>query len=401
LSAASQFNNTGNVTMEGGLGNDYINLAGLSSGSARVDAGDGDDRVAFVDAGLYTVTLDGGAGLDTLKLQAFGASHIDIGGISTVQGAVLGQAASSFQNFEVFDLLLSAADDWVKLGAGNDRVWDYGGATRIRTGAGDDSVRATVDQTVLLDGGTGSDDLTIVIGSAGYVLTVDRVTGTITDNLGSVMTNFESIGVIGTALYAARVNLGQGSEGYFAINGHDTVFGYGGDDVIVGAVLANGGGGNDELQAATLDAVLSGGSGNDLMSVRSGGFGIATLNGNDGQDRIEMNWSSVAATGGADADTFVIGPSTGLAHRITDFASGSDALHIADARVTMLTALTTADLALQSATAATAQYILRQDAALGETRLYFDSDGTGSGAESLIVTFDGLITLAASDILIF
>ncbi len=390
----------GNVGLYGGASNDSFGIAGHSSGDILIDGGDGNDTIRSVDATRYHVTLDGGTGSDFLQIRIAGAAHIDAAGISTALEAVTPIQAVSFQNFEVFDIILSTARDWVKLGAGNDSIVDFGGGGAIRSGAGDDSVGLRIDKSVFADGGSGFDTVGVSVRTDNYTLTVNQITGIVTDNLGSTLKGFESVSVNAdfNVAFKCQINFGKGADNFFASIGQSTVMGFDGNDTIVGATLADGGNGNDELFAYGAGTVLMGGAGDDHLYTRAGN---TSMNGGDGLDRIEMDWNTCFATGGAGADTFVIGPTTGLDHRITDFVSGTDMLQLADSRVATLTVLGAGDLAWDVATAASAQYVAHYDAATNLTRLFFDDDGTGSAAAVLLVSLNGQINLQASDVWIF
>lgn len=78
----------GTTTVSGGAGNDTITHTGHGTGKLTVDLGDGDDK--FLGTGVVAATdfVDGGAGIDTLRLSVVGSANI-----------------GAFSNFERFDVV--------------------------------------------------------------------------------------------------------------------------------------------------------------------------------------------------------------------------------------------------------------------------------------------------------
>ena len=151
-----------------------------------------------------------------------------------------------------------------------------------------DLTAGTAETTVALDAGSvgqaDGDQLELRFGGNAMLLDVSAVGAA-----GKVVLN-------GTGLVTLRGHEGQVVTVADGVNGRVT--GAGGGDVI------RGGRGNDRL---------SGGDGADTLS---GGAGIDTLSGGAGTDLITIG-AGDQATGGADADTFVLG--TGGTATITDF----------------------------------------------------------------------------------
>jgi len=138
---------------------------------------------------------------------------------------------------------------------------------------------------------------------------------------------------------------------------------------------------------------LLGTLGNDVLT---GGAGNDTLQGLAGADTL---------TGGAGADAFFFAevPGAANADRITDFASGSDELMLANATLAALgsagawsagDARFNAGAGFTSGRDSTDRLVY--DTSTGS--LYYDADGSGTGASVLIATFAGIPALSASDI---
>ncbi|NEO90072.1 MAG: calcium-binding protein [Moorea sp. SIO3G5] len=132
----------------------------------------------------------------------------------------------------------------------------------------------------------------------------------------------------------------SGNDSLFGESGNDSLFGGSGNDSL------SGGSGNDSLSGGSGNDSLSGDSGNDSLF---GGLGNDSLSGGDGNDRIvgvdpTSNNPGVneidILTGGAGADTFVIGDQNNAYYVgqglfgfndyavITDFQSGTDKIQL-------------------------------------------------------------------------
>jgi len=128
--------------------------------------------------------------------------------------------------------------------------------------------------------------------------------------------------------------------------------------------------------------VLSGMAGNDTLN---GGLGNDTLQGGSGNDVFRFD----AAPSAANLD------------HVTDFVSGADTLSLAVGIFTNLGgagALSGAEFATGTSFANNdAHHILYNTSTGG---LYYNADGAGAGAPTLIAILDGAPTLASTDFLI-
>ena len=280
----------GNDTLTGGMGNDTFSggdgtdlLAEVGPGNVTLTdtqmTGHGTDSIGtdieairltgdagnnLLDASAFTrfgVTLDGGAGNDTLLGGSKTDSLIGGDGIDEVRQAVSGNATLS-------NTLLS-------LGTAPNTVADGLSSiekVRLTGNAAPNKMDATnFSGSVTLDGGPGNDTL---IGGAGNDLIIggpDSITsGTDNDLL-----------------------LGNG--------GDDTIKGGAGDDSI------DGGDGNDGLAGGDGNDTIKGGKGNDTIL---GGAGNDYLRGGDGRDLIQGGSGKDNIDGEGDIDT-VMGGSGG------------------------------------------------------------------------------------------
>jgi Ca2+-binding RTX toxin-like protein len=388
---------TGHDTLNGGAGNDTLNggedgdtyLVGLGagldtyadSGTSGVDTilatADGvtigingkfapSSGIEVIDAGGHTgVTVSGGAGSDTLDFSA--TTLIGISGIS-------GGAGND-------TIIGSAADDTIIGGAGNDKLNGGEGSDIYKVGvgggidtyadtgtAGVDTILATADKAVIgIKSGFNLASSGIEAIDAGGHAGV-TITG------GSSDDTFDFTGITLTGIAAINGNSGK-----------DTIIGSGADDVI------NGGQGNDTVNGAegsdtykvgtgsgldsygdtgtsgtdtiiaTADKVAIGlrtafGASSGIEVIDSGGYsgvivtggranesldfstvtlkGIASINGDSGDDsivgsagddKIIGGAGNDSVTGGGGADLFVYASGN---DKVTDFTQGSDHIDV-------------------------------------------------------------------------
>jgi Ca2+-binding RTX toxin-like protein len=183
-----------------------------------------------------------------------------------------------------------AGRDFIYGGHGNDRMLGRSGNDQMYGEQGDDTLK----------GGSGDDGLR---GNKGWDLLNG---GQGNDTLGGDQGNDILIG-------------GGGSDTLDGDHGDDRLRGGNGRDTLTG------GGGDDSLSGGKGNDVLDGGNGWDWLS---GGAGDDRLRGRNGNDTLIARGGSDTLTGGADADHFVIRPSAGGTHRITDFQDGIDTLDL-------------------------------------------------------------------------
>ncbi|MCJ2182867.1 calcium-binding protein [Novosphingobium sp. 1949] len=99
-----------------------------------------------------SLTLDGGAGIDTLAADFSGLSDVSF----VVSGSGVASNFGSYANWEAYTIWLGGGANTVVTGAGNDTVYSNGGTDSIATGDGDDSI-TTYLGTQTIDAGSGSD----------------------------------------------------------------------------------------------------------------------------------------------------------------------------------------------------------------------------------------------------
>jgi Ca2+-binding RTX toxin-like protein len=290
------------LTVDGGAGNETIDASAL-------------------EAGVVKVTLDGGAGNDTI-LGSRGNDTL-IGGegndfIDGQQGtdvALMGAGNDTFRwdpgdgndviegqaGFDTMEFNGNAAAERVVIAANGERVlftrdaasitMDLNDVERIEFNAFDNADNVLVDNLsgtdvtrVALDLGAGDADEDTVTVRATQGNDVTTVTGDATR--------------VSVAGLAARINI-AGAE---SDNDRLVIEGLAGDDVIDASAVAagsialtlDGGDGNDRLLGGAGNDTLLGGAGNDILI---GGPGIDTLDGGAGDDVLIQDGTSINVDG--------------------------------------------------------------------------------------------------------
>ncbi|MFC2967539.1 hypothetical protein [Acidimangrovimonas pyrenivorans] len=289
-----------NGSLHGGAGNDTLHVQ--ASGGGHLIAGDAGNDI--FDIGRMDGTLHGGAGHDLLSLDF--ASNVasgvtldlatgilatpgDINGIdATVSGieAVIGSDSLS-------DTLLgSAAAEQLAGRGGSDSLDGRGGNDQLYGGAGNDTLHGGAGDD-LLHGGGGSN---ILDGGAGND-TVSYANATPTDAYGG--TAAADFGGVRIELDNGRAYFLDGSDQFTGI---ESAIGGKGDDTISGSDGANvlaGGGGND---------ILAGGRGDDILLA---GAGADSLDGGAGSDTLVLDICDSTLDGGAGTDLLDLGTLNG------------------------------------------------------------------------------------------
>ena len=410
--------NAGSDLMDGGSGNDW--LRGGDGEQDTLLGGDGDDTLHGGRGS--SETMDGGLGDDLYLVDSFSDSLTDAGGIDSVTALDTGWTlAAGFENLHLdkegpvlttgignaLDNRMSGAGavrlegrggndtlegsamaDELLGGAGNDSLWGGDGADTFIGGDGNDtlaSINSPDDgddfDVETLDGGLGDDRYIVdnandVLIDAGGIDTVQVWTMDWTLGAG-----FENLILSSGPTESSAIGIGN------ELDNHMLSDSYGGE--------LHGREGNDTLVASDVGAEhqLFGDAGDDLLL---GGASFDVMNGGTGNDVL---------TGGDWADTFVVDVMDpgGLADTITDYVwSAGDTIRL-DA--TVMPALgATGRFAFADARFAANSTGTAQDASdrvvynTSSGELWYDGDGSGSGAAQLIATLQGAPTLHGNGI---
>ena len=241
-------------TITTGSGNDTIDGGG---GADVIVAGSGNDTVSYYGT---EVSIDGGAGTNTLVLKAAGTVNLGnvdqtsgdsttVSGFTNVDASALSSAAS---------ITGSSAANTITGGSGNDTIDGAGGVDVIAAGGGNDTVTYRGTETSI-DGGAGTDTLILAVSGGTTAVNFSVAAGSDQTTGDSVaVTNFENLDA--SALSSALTVTGSSSANTITTgSGNDTIDGSGGADVI------SAGGGNDTVTYRGTETSIDGGTGTNTL----------------------------------------------------------------------------------------------------------------------------------------
>ena len=416
----------GNDTLTGGAGADDLfgdsgfDFPAANPGNDRISGGGGNDRIG---GGEGDDWLDGGTGNDDL----FGDNSSDTGADSFAFTVAPGAS-----NADRIDDFISAEDRIVLDGtvhansgpsgtfaAGDARFWSSGTGTAHD---GDDRVIYNSSNGQLwydADGNGG--------GARQLIATLEGIPALTASDI----TIINGGGTGGGGGGGSVINGTSANDTLTGTAGNDTINGLGGNDLFVagstgGADLINGGTGTDSIEfrdRATSGVVVDfgagtitgGGSGtisftavervvaSNFADSLTGAAGGQTLTGQGGADTLWGGGGVDTLWGAGGNDAFVFREmGAANADRVSDFASGADKLQLDDAAFTSIGAMgnfSAGDARFWASSSGAAHDA--NDRVLYNTstgQLYYDADGSGSGAAQLIATISGNPTIAATDI---
>jgi len=402
----------GSITSAGGA--DDISFTADATDAVSVDMGAGNDTVRLNTApGLKTgsttagaQTIAGGDGTDTL-----------VTGVAVSKAT--GSAISGFETLRVTNgstVVLSSANNDISHvildGTGASVTGAEAGSTIDLTTAGSATLDKTTTGAVTVNVGT-----TSTSGAQTSLLTAAGVTSATVNNLSIATdtTSARSSGVTGAALTEMTVTGSQPTTitgGGAALTKIDASavsknVTFSATLKATGAELI-GGAGNDTATGAAGADTLTGGAGNDILS---GGAGADVISGGDGTDTITGGTGADTMTGGAGADTFVFAANATTAtpavavstlsatDTITDFVSGTDKLSGTQA-VAFLGNFTNIQAALAANNVSTVSN-LSAAFVTGENNLYvFETQGNSLSADDLVIKLEGVTSIAAGDLML-
>ena len=373
----------GNDTLSGGPGNDTLDGG---PGTDLLLGGDGNDVLHDHDISEAPDTLDGGRGNDTYDIRADPFQDHrpvlrDAGGIDTVLTNHDHVLAPGFENLTLFEAVNGTGNNLnnvIRTNTNEPHAYFIDGADGNDTllgGADNDTFQFAAGSgnygRDVVDGGDGFDTLQFSGGRSAVV--VDMRTGGATGG-------------------------GTGGSGHVSFGDIERVEGTRFNDRLTandsGTQLL-GGQGSDTLRGGAADDNLSGDGTTTGFNL---GSGADRLSGRGGNDFLE---------GGAGSDSFVfdVAPGDANADTVADFVSGADRLELDDAvhaNIGGRGRFAADDDRFFAGDGATsgqdAQDRVAYDTSTGN--LYYDADGSGSGASQLIATFQGNPAIAATDIVV-
>ena len=258
------------------------------NGDDRIFGGDGDDYLA---GGFGDDVLRGGVGRDTLWGDVGNDLLIGGDGFDNLSGGDGSDILYGYANDDNLrggngDDFLDGGDhrDDLYGGDGNDRLFGGNGADHLRGNDGNDSLHGGTEND-LLEGGDGNDEL---FGEEGF----DILEGGGGDD---------------------QLFGGEGIDFLYGDDGDDRLDGGAGNDRLYGGLgsnILNGGIGDDFLSSTEGEnSRLSGGDGDDaILLVRHSGTSTVVASADDGADMIEVDIRSGKAfvSGGSGEDHFTI-----------------------------------------------------------------------------------------------
>ena len=324
----------GRALIDGGSGDDTISAT--SNGYKAIYGGDGNDNVVFQLANDGTKDfINAEAGNDTVAVYGNGQVTSDVLAVSLGDGD---DVFSVENNAGLKSLTVDGGDgnDTISAGnGGNETLMGGKGNDQLYGGKGDDSMAGGDGNDLFyvgagkdtIDGGTGTNGVTYFYDTKD--VNVNLMTGV--DQKGDVLTNISN--VVG----------GSGNDMLVGNNSGNLLNGYLGNDFIVGGAgndYIDGGDGNDTIHSGMGSDTLIGGAGNDKLfsldgignSYLSGGTGNDTLYGGSGNETLIGGAGNDQLVGGGGADLFVVLLSNaGETDIISDFTHGEDHINIVGA----------------------------------------------------------------------
>jgi len=321
----------GDDSIDGGLGDDHL-LGG--SGSDHISGGEGND---LLDGGDASDEITGGVGTDML-LGGKGNDVLDGGtGADSLLGgdgvdSLYGGAGDDVIVFDDSDIEIDGGDgadiavldETAAGGVVDTRI--FSGVEHIQLSGGNETVILDRNNRFVLDGGDGMD---VLDGSGASALDI-RLSDFI-DGASAIVNMEEVIGsgfddrIVGNS-QDDLIRSGAGEDSVFGGTGSDTLRGESGDDHLQGesgddtvdggsgSDILEGGAGSDTLYFDSDDALISGGTGEDVAILSGSGDQPVHSERFEGVEHIEL--------GGAD-DTFKIQENIGYT---LDGAGGIDTI---------------------------------------------------------------------------
>jgi serralysin len=448
--ADSLFGFDGNDTLVGGLGNDSLD-GGAGTDYCVVNATFASCTVTY-DANTQTYLLVNGTyGSDTLKNIEFITFSDGTRNIANLTTPVSDTTAPTLTGF-------TPADNASAVATGANLVLTF--SESVIAGAGNVVIHAT-DGTVIATIAANSGLVSIannvvtinpasdLLAGTGYYVTIDANAFTdsssnayagITDATSFNFTTLSNVVVGQTINGNSAVNTLTGTAGNDTINGlagNDTINGLDGNDAIDGGTGADkmyGGSGNDtytvdnisdfvsENASAGTDTVRSSvsftlganienltltgsssitGTGNDLANIITGNSTANTLSGNGGNDTLNGLGGKDTLTGGAGQDTFMFTTTLGSTNidTIKDFVVVDDTIVLSTSifKALSIGSLSASDFVIGSKALDASDRIFYNSST---GALYYDADGSGSGAAVQFALLSKNLAITAADFLL-
>ena len=401
----------------GGAGDDT--LLGMG-GSDELDGGDGNDQLS---GGTGNDRLAGGLGNDTYYVDSAGDVVEDTGGTADVVRTSASYRLAADAGIETlrvedlgstlsFSLTGNAFAQALIGGAGNDVLNGGGGADAMTGGKGNDRyfVDNAGDKVTELNGeGTDTVESSVSFSLAGQYVEVLKLTGNAAikgtgNSLANTITGNGAANVIDGGAGADVMEGKEGDDRYLVDNVGDKVLeaANGGTDTVEASVSFSLAGQYVEVLKLTGNAAING-TGNGQANSIYGNGAANVIDAGGGDDRLFGGVGKDVLTGGAGADRFIFDAPLNAAtnvDKITDFSSADDGIYLETAIFTAIGngALASGAFAAGTAAADSSDRIV-YDSASGN--IWYDADGSGSGAAILFASVSAGTALTAADFIGF
>ncbi|NJR22895.1 MAG: hypothetical protein HC786_12395 [Richelia sp. CSU_2_1] len=411
-------------TIEGGTGNDTVVGA---TGNDVLTGNDGDDSI---EGGEGTNTLIGGAGRDRFvyrvsRQEITTVLQADLLADFSGTDDVLEFSTAAFANLSVASLTRLSINTAFTGTIGSANLLDFSADVSVT------SIATLQARFTALGGSPGPVFCQFTDASTGGTVLVFSIGARF-----EVLARFSaviSLQISNFAFVGPTLNVPTGTSGPDIVNfgtfpSGVTFSGFAGDDSISGSNFDDsilGGDGNDFIDGKNGKERLSGGAGNDRLF---GGDADDTITGDEGDDSINGGIGFDVLTGGSGADIFSYTTTKEGGDKITDFTSGTDKFQFVSSNFGNITGsnfdlvnvvgtstdITDKELLLFSGTFAslaavqaqigttvgggTAPFFGFYQNAAGESVLFFDADGTGSGSAVTVANLGtGVTSLGSAD----
>lgn len=363
--------------------------AALTKAGFAFTGGSGNDTIKLINDAFGTLTagtqLDGGAGTDKLGILDTALTASEAAKINAAKNfeslslnAGITVDASAVSNFKTFDVDTIAASTISNMATG----------TTVNVGVG--ATAAFVQAGLTVAGAVGITDVTVNLGGAS-----DTFAHTITD-LG--VTGLTNVKISSNGTVANVITLLDNSD-------NSTITLTGAADLTMAINAAAATGSQIDASGMTGKATLTGSDAGDIIKgggkddTLTGGKGSDVMTGGAGADKFSFGSAAAAATSGAVLGNF---------DKITDFVAGTDKLQFSTVDVvsgqqtavqSAVTALaagsTAAQIATAMATANTTNLGVSFAVYEGNTYVYYETTGVGTGvpADDVFIQLTGVTTL--------